>query len=71
MVHSFSMNGTQIVMDSNSGNAMAHADFVKRAIKANPDVKWKIMMFHHDLFGGHIESRESEIAFRTEFCNFP
>lgn len=49
-----------LVMDSNSGNAMAHADFVKRAIKANPDVKWKIMMFHHDLYSGRIEHRESE-----------
>ena len=49
-----------LVMDSNSGNAMAHADFVKRAVEANPDVKWKIMMFHHDLYSGRIEHRESE-----------
>lgn len=49
-----------LVMDSNSGNAMAHADFVERAIEANPDVKWKIMMFHHDLYSGRIEHRESE-----------
>ena len=68
LIHSY--NGTDywftkgealfLVMDSNSGNAMAHADFVKRAIKANPDVKWKIMMFHHDLYSGRIEHRESE-----------
>lgn len=49
-----------LVMDSNSGNAMAHADFVERAIELNPDVKWKIMMFHHDLYSGRIEHRESE-----------
>ena len=49
-----------LVMDSNSGNAMAHADFVKRAVELNPDVKWKIMMFHHDLYSGRIEHRESE-----------
>ena len=49
-----------LVMDSNSGNAMAHADFIKRAVEANPDVKWKIMMFHHDLYSGRIEHRESE-----------
>ena len=49
-----------LVMDSNSGNAMAHADFIERAIEANPDVKWKIMMFHHDLYSGRIEHRESE-----------
>ncbi len=49
-----------LVMDSNSGNAMAHADFVERAIEANPNVKWKIMMFHHDLYSGRIPHRESE-----------
>ncbi len=49
-----------LVMDSNSGNAAAHADFVKRAVEANPDVKWKVMMCHHDLYSGRIPHRESE-----------
>ena len=49
-----------LVMDSNSGNGAAHADFVERAIQANPDVKWKIMMCHHDLYSGRIPHRESE-----------
>jgi len=49
-----------LVMDSNSGNALAHADFVKRAVEANPQVKWRIMMFHHDLYSGRIPHRESE-----------
>lgn len=70
-VHSY--NGTDywfvkgdalfLVMDSNSGNGSAHADFVKRAVKANPDVKWKIMMCHHDLYSGRIPHRESENKF--------
>ena len=49
-----------LVMDSNSGNGAAHADFVKRAVEANPDVKWKVMMCHHDLYSGRIPHRESE-----------
>lgn len=49
-----------LVMDSNSGNGAAHADFVERAVEANPDVKWKIMMCHHDLYSGRIPHRESE-----------
>lgn len=49
-----------LVMDSNSGNGAAHADFVKRAVEENPDVKWKIMMCHHDLYSGRIPHRESE-----------
>lgn len=49
-----------LVTDSNSGNGAAHADFVERAVEANPDVKWKVMMCHHDLYSGRIPHRESE-----------
>ncbi len=49
-----------LIMDSNSGNGAAHADFVERAVEANPDVKWKVMMCHHDLYSGRIPHRESE-----------
>ncbi len=49
-----------LVMDSNSGNGAAHADFVEGAIEANPNVKWKVMMCHHDLYSGRIPHRESE-----------
>ena len=49
-----------LVLDSTNSSATDHYFFVKNAVKENPDVKWKIMMFHHDLYGGHIESRESE-----------
>lgn len=49
-----------LIMDSNSGNGAAHADFVERAVEANPDVKWKVMMGHHDLYSGRIPHRESE-----------
>ncbi len=51
-----------LIMDSNNANSTAHRNFVKNAVKANPDVNWKVMMFHHDLYGGRIEHRESENA---------
>ncbi len=53
-------NALFLVLDSTNSSAADHYFFVKNAVKENPDVKWKIMMFHHDLYGGHIESRESE-----------
>ncbi len=56
-------NALFLVMDSNSGNGQAHAEFVKRAIEANPDVKWKVMMCHHDLYSGRIPHREDENSF--------
>ncbi len=49
-----------LVMDSNNASAIDHRNFVKKAVKDNPDVDWKIMMFHHDLYGGRIPRRESE-----------
>lgn len=51
-----------LVMDSNTGSGLDHARFVKEAIKANPDAKWKVMMAHHDLYSGRIPRRESENA---------
>lgn len=51
-----------LVMDSNNANSTAHRNFVRKAVKDNPDVNWKVMMFHHDLYGGRIPHRESENA---------
>ena len=53
-------NALFLVIDSTNSSSADHYDFVENAINNNPDVQWKIMMFHHDLYGGHIESRESE-----------
>ena len=49
-----------LVMDSNNASGIDHRNFVKNAVKANPDVKWKVMMAHHDLYSGRIPRRESE-----------
>lgn len=49
-----------LVMDSNNASGMDHRAFVKSAVDANPDVKWKVMMMHHDLYSGRIPHRESE-----------
>lgn len=53
-------NALFIVLDSTNSSAVDHYDFVEKAIEENPDATWRIMMFHHDLYGGHIESREGE-----------
>ncbi len=51
-----------LVMDSNNASGMDHRRFIKEAVKANPDVKWKVMMAHHDLYSGRLPNRESENA---------
>lgn len=52
-----------LMMNSNSGSAIDHQNFVKSAVKSNPNVKWKVMVCHHDLQGGRIEHRETECKF--------
>jgi len=49
-----------LVMDTNNASGMDHRRFVKDAVESNPDVKWKVMMAHHDLYSGRIPHRESE-----------
>lgn len=49
-----------LVVDSNCASGVDHRRFVKNAVESNPDVKWKVMMAHHDLYSGRIPHRESE-----------
>lgn len=47
-------------VDTNNASGMDHRRFVKEAVEANPDVKWRVMVAHHDLYSGRIPHRESE-----------
>lgn len=49
-----------LVVDTNCTSGADHYKFVKKAVESNPDVKWKVLMAHHDLYSGRIPSRESE-----------
>lgn len=49
-----------LVADTNNASGADHYKFVKKAVEANPDVKWRVMMAHHDLYSGRIPHRESE-----------
>ena len=49
-----------LVVDSNNASGMDHRNFVRDAVRANPDAKWKVMMAHHDLYSGRLPNRESE-----------
>lgn len=48
------------VFDSNVAAMTPHRNFVRRAIKAHPEIKWRVATFHHDLYGGRIPDRERE-----------
>ncbi len=49
-----------LVIDSNNASATDHRNFIEKAVKENEDLKWRVVMMHHDLYGGTLESRESE-----------
>ena len=49
-----------LMLDTNNPSPTDHYNFMQQAIDANPGVKWRIATFHHDLYGGHKPSRESE-----------
>lgn len=52
-----------LVMDTNNGSGLDHAKFIRKAVRENPDVKWRVLMGHHDLYSGRIPRRESENQF--------
>lgn len=49
-----------LVFDSNCAVMTEHRAFAKKAVEANPDVKWRVAVFHHDLYGGRLPHRESD-----------
>lgn len=49
-----------LMMDSNNTSMSDHRRFVKKAVEANEDVKWRVAVFHHDLYSARIPHRESE-----------
>lgn len=49
-----------LVIDSNNASSTDHRNFIKKAVNENPELKWRVVMMHHDLYGGTLENRESE-----------
>lgn len=49
-----------LVIDTNNASSTAHRNTIKEAVKNHPDAKWRVVMMHHDLYGGSIPHRETE-----------
>lgn len=47
-------------VDTNNASASAHRSLIKEAVNENPDVKWRIVIMHHDIYAGSLPHRESE-----------
>ena len=40
-----------ISLNSNNRNTVEHRELLKKAVESNPDAKWKVVKFHHDIYG--------------------
>ena len=48
----FSYGNTLIIsLNSNNRNIAEHRELMKKALESHKDAKWKIVMFHHDIYG--------------------
>lgn len=56
-----------IVLDTNNYNCATHEAVMKQAIAENPDVQWRVVMFHQDIYGSGADHSDSDgIVLRTQ-----
>jgi 3',5'-cyclic AMP phosphodiesterase CpdA len=60
-------NALFIVINANNFNAADHQSLIKKAIKAHPDAKWRIVVMHQDIYGTGLDHSDSDgIILRTQ-----
>ena len=58
-----------ISLNSNNRNAAEHSEVIERAIASHEDATWKVVMFHHDIYGsGQPHSDVDGANLRTIFA---
>ena len=56
-----------IVLDTNNYNCATHQNVIRKAISENPDAKWRVVMFHQDIYGSGLDHSDSDgIVLRTQ-----
>lgn len=56
-----------IVLDTNNYNCATHENVIKKAISENKDAKWRVVMFHQDIYGSGLDHSDSDgIVLRTQ-----
>lgn len=56
-----------VVIDTNNYNCATHKAVIEKAVKANPDAKWRVVMFHQDIYGSGLDHSDSDgIVLRTQ-----
>ncbi|MDD6291330.1 MAG: FN3 domain-containing metallophosphoesterase family protein [Lachnospiraceae bacterium] len=56
-----------IVLDTNNYNCATHENVIKKAVEENKDAKWRIVMFHQDIYGSGYDHSDSDgMILRTQ-----
>lgn len=57
-----------LFMDINTNNMSTaqHREFMEEAVNANPDIRWKVVVFHHSVYSVANHAVESDILQRRE-----
>ncbi|MGN0417348.1 MULTISPECIES: metallophosphoesterase [Anaerostipes] len=56
-----------IVLDTNNYNCATHENVIRKAVKENKDAKWKVVMFHQDIYGSGYDHSDSDgMILRTQ-----
>ena len=60
-------NALFVVLNTNNYNCADHEALLKKATEANPDTRWRIVVFHQDICGSGADHSESDgMALRTQ-----
>ena len=51
-----------ISLNSNNRNQEEHRTFMKKAVASNPDAKWKVVIFHSDIYGSGQPHADTDAA---------
>lgn len=55
-------NALFIVLNTQDTDSAEHGEFIKEAVSANPDSKWRFVTLHQDIYGSAEHSNEPEIT---------
>lgn len=60
-------NALFVVINSNNSNCQTHKDLINEALAAYPDVTWKVLMFHQDIYGSGADHSDTDgMILRTQ-----
>jgi len=60
-------NALFVVLNTNNYNCADHEALLKKAVQENPNTRWRIVMFHQDIYGSGADHSESDgMALRTQ-----